>query len=191
MIEYTFIKSKRRTIGITVKPDGSVILRAPNSCSKKRAEEFLLRNLDWVEKARARMLAKTQKELPEPFTEEELREIRQRAKSILPAMTKEIAGEIGVGFRAVHVRLQKSRWGSCSEQGNINLNGLLVLLPESVMRYVVVHELCHRRQMNHSNAFWAEVAKYQPTFRADRKYLRDQGAELLERLRESGEKKTS
>lgn len=97
-------------------------------------------------------------------------------------MLAEASAQIGVSYGTITVRAQKTRWGSCSAKGNLNFNCLLVLLPENVQRYVVVHELCHRREMNHSQAFWREVAMYCPTYREDRKQLRAMGSELMEKI---------
>ncbi|MBP5249914.1 MAG: M48 family metallopeptidase, partial [Lachnospiraceae bacterium] len=95
---------------------------------------------------------------------------------------EEIAGEMGVDPGRIAIRAQRTRWGSCSSKGNLNFNCLLVLLPENVQRYVVVHELCHLRELNHSKRFWASVARYQPTYLADRKQLKREGAPLIARL---------
>ena len=77
--------------------------------------------------------------------------------------------------------MQKTRWGSCSSDGNLNFNCLLMLAPEEVQNYVVVHELCHRRQMNHSKKFWDEVEKYDPDYKKQKKWLKDHGDEIMRR----------
>ena len=187
MIEYTFIKSKRRTIGITVKSDGSVIVRAPLNCTKRQAEAFVTENREWILKAQKK-LAK-QREAADledaggvAFTEADIAELKKQAKKVLPDMVAEVAKIIGVTYGNISIRAQKTRWGSCSSKGNLNFNCMLVLLPENVQRYVVVHELCHRKEMNHSAAFWREVNKYQPSYKEDRRQLREQGSFLLRRL---------
>ena len=185
-MEYTFIRSKRRTIGITVKPDGSVIVRVPLRCSQARAEAFVLEKQTWIEKAQKRMAerrAAVGDEAAAPmFSKAELNDLKKQAKKVIIPMVAQVAPEIGVTYGSISIRAQKSRWGSCSSKGNLNFNCLLILLPEQLRRYVVVHELCHRKEMNHSQAFWREVAKYQPTYREDRKQLQEQGRELLERI---------
>lgn len=184
--EYTFIRSRRRTIGITVKPDGSVIVRAPLSCSKKRAEAFVLEKMAWIERAQERMAARRAMAGAEPaapaFTGAELAALKKQAKKVIPPMAAQIAAEIGVSYGTISIRAQKTRWGSCSSKGNLNFNCLLMLLPENVRRYVVVHELCHRKEMNHSQKFWREVERYQPGYKADRAELRRLGNALLERI---------
>ncbi|MDQ6967697.1 MAG: SprT family zinc-dependent metalloprotease [Mariprofundaceae bacterium] len=98
--------------------------------------------------------------------------LKMRAKEYLPDLLKNIASEMGVDYRAVSIRLQKSRWGSCSMLGNISLNAKLLLLPSEVMRYVLVHELSHLEHMNHSTVFWQYVERFEPDYRKRRRELR-------------------
>lgn len=179
MIEYTLIKSRRRSISITVKQDGSVVVRAPLVCSKKRIEEFLLEKQEWIEKTRRKIASQP---VEPAFTDSEIKELKKQAKKILPGMVAELAPVIGVNYGTISIRAQKTRWGSCSSKGNLNFNCMLMLLPKNVQRYVVVHELCHRKEMNHSSRFWSEVAKYQPTYKEDRKQLKELGSGLLARI---------
>ena len=181
-MEYVFIRSKRKTIGITVESDGTVVLRAPLYCSRRRAEEFLLLKRDWIERAQKKMLERRAMAQADPFTKEELHALALRARKIIPPMVEELAGEMGVDPGRIAIRAQRTRWGSCSSKGNLNFNCLLVLLPENVQRYVVVHELCHLWELNHSKRFWALVSRYQPTYIADRKQLKKDGAPLIARL---------
>ena len=186
MIEYTFIRSKRKTIGITVKSDGGVIVRAPLSCSKKRAETFVMEKKAWIEKAQKRMAerrAMAGNEAAAPvFTNAELAALKKQAKKAIPPMVAQIAKDIGVTYGTISIKAQKTRWGSCSSKGNLNFNCLLMMLPENVRRYVVVHELCHRKEMNHSQKFWREVERYCPTYKEDRAVLRRLGRGLLDRV---------
>ena len=85
-------------------------------------------------------------------------------------------------YSRITIRSQKTRWGGCSAKGNLNFNCLLMLMPQEVRDYVVIHELCHRREMNHSAAFWTEVERYCPDYRLHRKWLKDNGAALIGRL---------
>ena len=82
---------------------------------------------------------------------------------------------MGVKYGRITVRRQKTRWGSCSSKGNLNFNCLLMLCPDFVVDYVVVHELCHLKQMNHSERFWAEVERVLPQYKEARKWLKENG----------------
>jgi len=90
-----------------------------------------------------------------------------------------------VSYGSITVRSQKTRWGSCSSRGNLNFNCLLMLTSPEVLDYVVLHELCHRKELNHSARFWAQVERVMPDYRLRRKWLKDHGSALIGRLPES------
>ena len=97
----------------------------------------------------------------------------------IPQRVKKYAPLVGVDYGRITIRMQKSRWGSCSSKGNLNFNCLLMAMPEEIRDYVVVHELCHRKQMNHSDKFWAEVEHVLPDYKASKKWLRDNGERIM------------
>lgn len=107
--------------------------------------------------------------------EAEKKYYRNLAREVLGARTGYYARKMGVTYGRISIREQKTRWGSCSSVGNLNYNWKLVLMPPGVLDYVVVHELAHRREMNHSAAFWKIVATWMPDYRKYRKWLRDNG----------------
>ena len=107
------------------------------------------------------------------------KELRERAKSVLAQRTAYFARQVGVTYGRITVRDQKTRWGSCSQTGNLNFNFRLILAPLEVLDYVVVHELCHRRQMNHSTQFWQEVAQVLPDYRKRKAWLTENGWRLM------------
>ncbi len=104
---------------------------------------------------------------------------------VYPQRVAYYARLLGVTYGRITVRMQKTRWGSCSAEGNLNFNVLLLLAPEAVLDYVVIHELCHRKFMNHSADFWRCVGEIMPEYKAHRKWLKDHGAELMSRIPES------
>lgn len=91
--------------------------------------------------------------------------IRQKAKKLLPDMLSQTAKEFDFSYHKVSIRSQKSRWGSCSSSGTISLNDQLLFMPENTVRYLMIHELCHTRFMNHSASFWKLVEKYCPDYK--------------------------
>ena len=186
-ISYRLIRSARRTLGLTVTPDGEVIVRAPQRASLAEIERFVLSHADWIRKKQDLMLRK--KAVREaigltPFTDAELTALKKQAHAEFPPRMNELAQWMGLRFDRLAIRAQKTRWGSCSARRSINLNCLLVLVPAEVRDYVMIHELCHLRYLNHSAAFWKLVEKYDPDHRQHRCWLREHEQSLIGRLPE-------
>lgn len=131
----------------------------------------------WIEKH----LAFAIPQLP-PFTDSELKQLVLKAKEYIPYRVKHYAHIMGISYGAVTIRKQRTRWGSCSSKGNLNFNCLLMLTPPQVIDSVVVHELCHRRHMDHSPLFYAELLKFYPDYHRWNAWLKTNGAQLLARL---------
>ena len=180
-IPYQLIRSARKTISIQITPAGEVIVRCPKRMSVREAETFVQSKRSWLEKHLTKMAAKPQ--LP-PFTPEELRALAKQAARIIPGRVGYFASIVGVTYGRITIRSQRTRWGSCSAKGNLNFNCLLALCPPEVLDYVVVHELCHRKELNHSARFWAEVEKVCPDYRQHKQWLKENGGTLIGRLPE-------
>lgn len=156
-----------------------MVVRCPRRLSSRSIQAFVEEKRPWIEKHLALRLARPQ--LP-PFTPEELRALAQQAKQTLPERVAHYASLLGVSYGRITIRAQRSRWGSCSAKGNLNFNCLLMLAPPEVRDYVVVHELCHRLELNHSQRFWAWVERIVPDYKIHRKWLKDNGSSLIGRL---------
>lgn len=179
-IPYTLRRSRRKTIAIKITRDG-VFVYAPYRVSISQIQRFLESKRNWVEKKLE--IQTKQPDLP-ALTESELETLRRQARQILSAKTAVFAQQLGVSYDRIFIRSQRTRWGSCSGKGNLNFNCLLMLTPEPVQDYVVVHELCHLRQMNHSPAFWCLVESILPDYRKQRQWLKDNSLALIARLPE-------
>ena len=179
MIPYTLVRSSRKTISIVIKPNGEVEVRCPRRCSKRDIDAFVVSKEAWIRKHLDTIAARAQ--LP-VLSGEQLRELANSAAAALPERVRRYAGQMGVTYGRITIRSQHTRWGSCSAKGNLNFNCLLMLCPEEVRDYVVIHELCHRKHLNHSADFWAEVERYCPDYRTHKKWLKDNGAALISRL---------
>lgn len=103
---------------------------------------------------------------------------RRQARSYLSGRLEDLARLVGVQPTAMSIRAQRTRWGSCSAGGHISLNWRLMLLPSELVTYVLVHELCHLRELNHSPRFWREVERHEPRWRESRRRLRAEHAAL-------------
>ncbi|MBR2889230.1 MAG: M48 family metallopeptidase [Oscillospiraceae bacterium] len=175
-LTYRLIRSDRKTLALQIEPDGTLVVRAPRRMPKTAIDAFILEKRDWIEKHRPR-----QPVLP-GFTEREIRDLGQRALEYIPGRVEYFAPLVGVTYGNITIRNQRTRWGSCSSRGNLNFNCLLMLVPPEVLDYVVVHELCHRKEMNHSPKFWAEVARVLPDYESRRQWLKTNGSALIGRL---------
>lgn len=184
-MEVTIIRSNRKTIAIQVRSDGSVILRAPKRASKEEINHVLESKKDWIIRSVDKMKKQKREyeEHPElQLTSEELHKLAQQARDYIPKRVEYYAPLVGVDYGRITIRNQRTRWGSCSSKGNLNFNCLLMLAPEEILDYIVVHELCHRKQMNHSKAFWAEVEKILPDYKNCEKWLKENGRQLMRRM---------
>ena len=182
------IRSSRRTLAIEVRPDGTIRIRAPRFCTDAEIRRFVKEKRAWIaEKLELAAQREQRKNAPggQPFTEREIRELAERALRELPPRIRQYADRMGVTYGRVTIRNQRSRWGSCSSKGNLNFNCLLMLAPPEVQDYVIVHELAHRREMNHSPRFWHIVEEILPDYKKRKQWLRKEGTVLIERLRQN------
>lgn len=105
---------------------------------------------------------------------------RQAAAEYIPARVTYYHQFTGGSFQRITIRAQKTRWGSCSSRGTLSFNWRLMLAPPRVLDYVVVHELCHLKHMDHSRNFWNAVAEIMPDYKEHKKWLKENGARLFE-----------
>lgn len=178
----TIVRSSRRTLSLQIRPDGSLLVRAPLRMPEREIREFLREKSDWIEKNLAKVEKANRVGEEAPLSTEDIHDLADRALREIPPRVREFARRMGVSYGRITIRNQRSRWGSCSSEGNLNFNCLLMLTPDNVMEYVVVHELCHRKEMNHSARFWAEVERVLPGYRESRRWLRENGGALICRL---------
>ena len=171
---YQIIRSNRKTIAIQITPAGDVVVRCPRRSSGKSIRDFVESKSAWVEKHLA-----AGKPVVSPLSEAELRRLTEEARRVIPGRVAEWASRLGVTWEKISIRTMVSRWGSCSSTGNLSFNCLLMLAPADVVDYVVVHELCHRKEMNHSSRFWAEVERACPDYRSHKRWLKENGPGLL------------
>ena len=177
------VKSNRKTFSLEVKRDGSVILRAPIFASNRQIEEFYYKNKAWLEKH----IIENEKRMEESgscpaFTDDEIKAFKVRAKQYVPQRVEYWAEIIGVKYNSVSIRAQKTRWGSCSSKGNLNFNCLLMLTDTEAIDYVVIHELCHIKELNHSKRFWSLVETYMPNYKEVQKRIKSMELQIFSRL---------
>ena len=179
------IRSDRKTVSVEVRSDLRVIVRAPRRMTDEAIKRFAEEKKAWIKKNIEKNIEKNKAFDTSPFAREEIQTLLKKAKEVLPVRTEKLSNAVGVKCGRLTVRSQISRWGSCSANQNISLNCLLVLCPPEVTDYVIIHELCHIRHMNHSRAFWRDVERFCPGYRSRREWLRKEGVFLIERLKKS------
>ena len=177
------IRSKRKTMSLEVTKDLRVLVRAPYRMPQQEIERFVKDKALWIEKSLEKMRKrKEETETQEKFSTEDIKRLAKEALEVVPGKVAYYAQKINVTYGRITIRNQRSRWGSCSAKGNLNFNCLLMMAPEEVLDYVIVHELCHRKEMNHSEQFWKEVEKILPDYKKQRTWLKTYGGALIERM---------
>jgi len=185
-MDINIIKSNRKTISIQVNPDLSVTVRAPRRATNKEIMRIVHDKEDWINKSIEKIKARQEDDASQEIdylSAEEIHELVKKAKNYIPARVEYFANLMGISYGRIAIRNQKTRWGSCSSKGNLNFNCLLMLTPDEVIDYVVVHELCHRKQMNHSQAFWKEVSSVIPNYKEYVKWLKTEGHVIMRRVK--------
>ncbi|MCD7868593.1 MAG: M48 family metallopeptidase [Clostridiales bacterium] len=181
-MNYRVIRSNRKSIAIQVTREG-VIVRAPRQMSDAAVRRYVTEHQEWVQ-THVRKMEEILKNQPpvERLSMEELQALADRALQVIPERVKHYAPLVGVTYGRITIRNQRTRWGSCSAKGNLNFNCLLMLTPPEVVDSVVVHELCHRKEMNHSQAFYREVRQVYPEYDKWNQWLKENGGALMRRM---------
>lgn len=172
MIEYTLIRSSRRTLGLEIARDCQVIVRAPLRCSQREIDRFVAEHRDWIIKKTALQQRRAAvRAAMEPTPEQEAL-LRRRAAEILPGRVAHYAPLMGVTPTGVKITSARTRFGSCSGKNSLCFSWRLMRYPAEAIDYVVVHELAHIRHHNHSRDFWAFVESVLPDYRDRQSLLR-------------------
>ena len=182
------VKSKRKTLGITVDEQAQGTVRIPLHASVRSGMEYAQEKSNWiVEKVLLQRERKQQRDRIAARSEENMspaqrQALRKRyitaAHTYFPQRCAYYAGLLGVTYGKIRIAEQKTRWGSCSTSGTLSFNWKLMLAPPRVLDYVVVHELCHLIEMNHSKRFWSLVESVMPEYKEYRKWLKENGDTL-------------
>jgi predicted metal-dependent hydrolase len=214
MMEYTLIRSKRRTMAIHIKRDMTLEVRAPLKMPKTEIDRFVMSKRGWIERHLAEMEQRARNKaefsvnyndtvslqgreypvtaregnragfdgqrffLPPGLSPDEIKRVivqvyKSIAKRILTNKVMDYSKQMGVMPTAVKVNSAKTRWGSCSAKNSINFSWRLVMADDDVINYVVVHELAHIREHNHSERFWKVVASVLPDYKGRQKKLKE------------------
>jgi predicted metal-dependent hydrolase len=176
--DYTLLRSKRRTLVIRV-TEGGLEVRAPLRMPAVEIERFVESKTSWIEKhmREAEAMKSARAEFRETIDENERARLaaayKAQARREIPARTITLAQTMGVTPASVKIGSARTRWGSCNAKGALNFSWRLILAEQDLIDYVIVHELAHLRQLNHSRAFWDIVARYVPDYKQRRARLKD------------------
>ena len=174
-IRILVIRSARKSLGLEVRDAHTVLARIPARVSDRELKAFVESHRKWILEKTAVMAEREEnrKSTPAPPPELLSKTDRMKIQLKIGKRVRHYCEVMGVTVGYVTVKNQKTRWGSCSAKGNVNFNYQLAFLPEELLDYVVIHELAHRRHMDHSRAFWAEVEKYCPDYLERREQLKE------------------
>ena len=168
-MEYTLIYSDRKTLSISVK-GGVVTVRAPKGMSKSAIDGFISKNKKWVETHIEKEKARIDKF--EALGDEDIKRLKKEAKGYLSWKTDYYANIMGLKYGRITITSAETRFGSCSSKGNISYSYRLMLYPELAREYVVVHELAHLVEMNHSKRLYSIIEKYMPDYKIRKRMLK-------------------
>lgn len=184
-IPYTLIKSRRKSCSISVDLQKGVIVRTPIGYSQRKLQELFLEKEDWIVshyrkyRAACERAAEHSGNMTPVQRDALVKRYRDAAKEYIPARVEYYSRFVRGNYKKIAIRDQKTRWGSCSESGTLSFSWRLMLAPPAVLDYVVVHELCHFENMNHSKDFWQAVENILPDYKERRRWLKEHGAELM------------
>ncbi len=179
---YTVIRSRRKTLALEIR-NGKLTVRAPLWATRADILRFVEEKRGWIDKHLRESREKAAEAAVTPkLTAGELRLLAEKALQFIPERVRFWAPVVGVTYGRITIRNQRTRWGSCSAKGNLNFNCLLMLTPPEVIDSVIVHELCHRKEMNHSSRFYAEVCRVFPDYDRWNRWLKKNGRAILNRM---------
>lgn len=170
-MEYTLIYEKRKTLSLKVTEDLTVVVKAPKGISKAKTDRFVTAHAAWIEKTAARQKKRTETE--NTLTDTRIAELRTCAAEVLPKRVEYYAKQMGVQPTGVKITSAKTRFGSCNGKNSLCFSWRLMLYPPEAVDYVVVHELAHIKEKNHSPAFYAVIAAVLPDYKRREQLLKN------------------
>ncbi len=177
-------RSKRKSPTIKITADMQIVVFVPLYVSDNEIEKMVISKSKWIDKHMLKVQSTIdERSKLEKITFEQVKELADQAVEYIPKRVKYYAEKENFVYNKITIKNLVSRWGSCSTKGNLNFNCLLMLTPDYVIDYIVVHELCHLREMNHSEKFWAEVEKIMPDYQRAELWLKQNGGNLISRMR--------
>lgn len=154
--------------------DGSVVVTTPHDLQETFAERFVREKTEWL-LSKLSFFGQFEGKPVLRYSHDDYLKYKENALALVKKKVEDFASKHGCKYNKIGIRNQKTRWGSCSRRANLNFNYKIVFLPENIQSYIVVHELCHLKEFNHSKRFWSLVAKVIPNYLEMRKELKRSG----------------
>ena len=177
-IEYQLSFSKRRSVALQITDDAELRVRAPFKTPQKVIEDFIIKKMKWIEKHlnrarehKDRILQIRQNSYPVSY-------YKKQAKHLIPVRVKALSALTGFAHKGIKLTSGRKRFGSCSSKDCLTFSWRLLLAPENVLDYVIIHELAHTVEKNHSKKFWDKIEVLMPGYKTAHTWLRDNGAAL-------------
>ena len=167
-MDYKIVRTSRKTLALEIKSDGTLLVRAPLFASKQRIEVIIKAKADWIEKTQKKMALK---EKPLRLSMEEAKNLRRRAKEEFLPRLRYLSERFDLPFGKLTITSARTRFGSCSPKNNIALSYFLASYPQEAIDYVMLHELCHTKEHNHSKSFYGLLEKNMPNWKERQKLL--------------------
>lgn len=162
-MEYKIIRSKRKTVALTVEKNGQVVVKAPAKATKEYIDIFVNKNIAWIEKMRRKHMENAARGTKP--TRRQIEQMKIRALQVMSQKTRHFARIMGTSYTHVKITGAKSRWGSCSAKDGICYSYRVMFLSDRRRDYIAVHELSHTKVKNHSAAFYREIENILPCYR--------------------------
>jgi predicted metal-dependent hydrolase len=173
-VEYELRRSKRaRHMRLAVYCGGSLVVTAPENLNFSKIENFILKKAEWVLEKIGIMAKRKKSRVFFGSSQREYKKLKNQALALAKIKVEKFNAAYGFQYNKISIRNQKTRWGSCSKKGNLNYNYKIIHLPEDLADYIIVHELCHLKEFNHSKNFWDLVSIAVPDCRERRKKIRN------------------
>lgn len=169
MVEYDIVYSSRRTLSLCIK-DGKLVVRAPYGATRDKIDEALSSHEEWIKENLERQNNK--RERFERLSDKDIEQLKALAREMLPRKVAYFAEKMGVRYGRITITSAKTRFGSCSSDGDLSFSYRLLMYPNEAIDYVVVHELAHIKEMNHSPRFYAVIEEQLPDYKERKKLLK-------------------
>lgn len=165
-VEYQIRRSKRaKRLRLTVYCDGNFVVTVPKGLNMESVESYILKKTEWILRKLRIMKTRSNSFVVKMKNEKEYEKLKKEAFNLACRKVEKFNKIYGFNYNKVIIKNQKTRWGSCSKKGNLNYNYKIALLPDKLVDYIIVHELCHLKEFNHSKKFWSLVEKGLPDYK--------------------------